>query len=48
MMETTRKPIVVPLEDGGLLPASTAEQPRAGSELESLVVRLFDQLVGEL
>ncbi len=41
MMETTRKPIALPSEDGGLL-------PRAHSELESLVIRLFDQLQGRV
>jgi len=50
MMETTRKPIVLPSEEGALLPApaSTAEQPRAHSELESLVIRLFDQFQGRV
>jgi RNA polymerase sigma-70 factor (ECF subfamily) len=50
MMETTQKPIVLPAEDLGLLPAPalTAEQPRAHSELESLVIRLFDQFQGRV
>jgi RNA polymerase sigma-70 factor, ECF subfamily len=50
MMEATQKPIAVPSEDPGLLPApaSTAEQPRVHSELESLVIRLFDQFQGRV
>jgi RNA polymerase sigma-70 factor (ECF subfamily) len=50
MMEATQKPIAVPSEDASLLPApaSTAEQPRAHSELESLVIRLFDQFQGRV
>jgi RNA polymerase sigma-70 factor, ECF subfamily len=50
MMEATQKPIAVPSEDAGLLPApaSRAEQPRAHSELESLVIRLFDQFQGRV
>jgi RNA polymerase sigma-70 factor, ECF subfamily len=52
MMETTQKPIALPSEDPEfaplLDPASTAEQPRARSELESLVIRLFDQFQGRV
>jgi RNA polymerase sigma-70 factor, ECF subfamily len=50
MMEATQKPIAVPSEDAGLLPApaARAEQPRAHSELESLVIRLFDQFQGRV
>ena len=50
MMEATQKPIAAPSEDASLLPvpASTAEQPRAHSELESLVIRLFDQFQGRV
>src|ERR1700678_1909855 len=50
MMEATQKPIAVPSEDAALLPtpASIAEQPRAHSELESLVIRLFDQFQGRV
>jgi RNA polymerase sigma-70 factor, ECF subfamily len=50
MMEATQKPIAVPSEDAGLLsaPTSIAEQPRAHSELESLVIRLFDQFQGRV
>jgi RNA polymerase sigma-70 factor (ECF subfamily) len=49
-METTQKPIALPSEDAGRMPApaSTAEQPRAHAELESLVIRLFDQLQGRV
>ena len=49
-METAQKPIALPAEDLGLLPASasTGEQPRAHSELESLVIRLFDQFQGRV
>jgi RNA polymerase sigma-70 factor, ECF subfamily len=52
MMETTQKPIALPSEDPEfallLDPASTAVQPRAHSELESLVIRLFDQFQGRV
>ncbi len=52
MMETTQKPIALPSEDpeSALLldSTSTAEQPRAHSELESLVIRLFDQFQGRV
>lgn len=51
-METTQKPIVLPSEDPEfalrLDPATTAELPRAHSELESLVIRLFDQFQGRV
>lgn len=51
MMETTQKPIALPSEDPEfalrLHPVSTAE-PRAHSELESLVIRLFDQFQGRV
>jgi RNA polymerase sigma-70 factor, ECF subfamily len=50
MMETTQKPIALPSEDPkfALRPASTAGQPLAHSESESLVIRLFDQLQGRV
>ena len=51
MMETTQKPIALPSEDPEfalrLDPALTAE-PRAHSEFESLVIRLFDQFQGRV
>jgi RNA polymerase sigma-70 factor, ECF subfamily len=49
-MESTQKPIALPSEEAGLLPAptSTAEEPRTHSELESLVIRLFDQFQGRV
>ena len=47
MMENTQKPIVLSSEDRELaLPltrVATAAQPRTRSELESVVIRLFDQ-----
>ena len=46
MMETTQKPIALPSEDPEL--ALPADQPRAHSESESLVIRLFDQFQGRV
>ena len=46
MMETTQKPIALPSEDSEL--ALPAEKPRAHSESESLVIRLFDQFQGRV
>jgi RNA polymerase sigma-70 factor (ECF subfamily) len=47
MMETTQKPIALPSEDQTferlLAPPAAAEQPHAQSELEPVVIRLFDQ-----
>jgi RNA polymerase sigma-70 factor, ECF subfamily len=52
MMETTQKPIALPSEDTEfslrLDPTSTAEPSRTHSELESLVIRLFDQFQGRV
>jgi len=52
MMETAQKPIALPSEDPEfallLESTSTAEQPQAHSESESLVIRLFDQFQGRV
>lgn len=51
-METTQKPIMLPSRDSKVAllsaPTSTAEQPPSHSELESVVVRLFDQFQGRV
>jgi RNA polymerase sigma-70 factor, ECF subfamily len=52
MMETTQKPIALPSKELEfalrLDAASTAEPPPVHSELESLVIRLFDQFQGRV
>jgi RNA polymerase sigma-70 factor (ECF subfamily) len=50
MMETVQKPIALPAEDPDirLEPDSTAGKPRAHSESETLVIRLFDQFQGRV
>ncbi len=49
MMETTQKPIALPSEDPKLeLLLATAAQPCVHSELESVVIRLFDQFQGRV
>src|SRR5271156_1539612 len=52
MMENTQEAIALPSDDQefGLLlaPAATAAQPRNDSELESVVIRLFDQFQGRV
>jgi RNA polymerase sigma-70 factor (ECF subfamily) len=47
MMETIQKPIALPSEDPEFA-LLLDEQPRARSELESLVIRLFDQFQGRV
>src|ERR1700722_18683825 len=51
-METPQKPIALASDDGEvallLAPTSTADQSRTHSELEALVIRLFDQLQGRV
>jgi len=52
MIENTQKPIALPSEDQEfallLEPAAAAAQPRTHSELESVVVCLFDQFQGRV
>jgi RNA polymerase sigma-70 factor (ECF subfamily) len=52
MMENTQEPIALPIEDQefALLsaPAAAVAQPRNHSELESVVIRLFDQFQGRV
>jgi RNA polymerase sigma-70 factor, ECF subfamily len=52
MMENTQEPIALPSDDPefALLqaPAAAVAQPRAHSELESVVIRLFDQFQGRV
>jgi RNA polymerase sigma-70 factor (ECF subfamily) len=52
MMENTQEPIALPSDDQEfallLAPAAASAQPRNRSELESVVIRLFDQFQGRV
>src|SRR5271170_2186771 len=52
MMENTQEPIALPSEDQDfallLAPDAASAQPRNHSELESVVIRLFDQFQGRV